>query len=945
MAEVASAYVSLIPTAKGFQSAIAKELGGVGGVGGSAGAALGDSVKGGFGKSLRGLAGVAAAAFGAVQLGGFLKNSINAASSLSAEFEGVNQVFGKSAASVQAFAKSAAYSAGVSETQALQAAKGFGVFASAAGLAGQDAADFSVNLVKAAGDLGSFNDVPIEETLASIKSALQGQGDAMSKYGIIMNDATLRQQALKDGLIATTSEALTPQQKVLAANSLIMGQLGVQTGDFVNYSSTYGNALKTLNAAYEGMVAQVGTALIPAMEKLLPAILPLVDKAMPILMNLVNALVPVILTLADSIGPLFDALTPLFDAFVALMPVIGSLIESLLPPLINIIGALAPIVLALVQAFAPMIEAVMPVFVTLLNSLMPLIEVLGQILVPVVQIVAALVPPFLNLILAMNPITNLILPALVELLKLVVPVLQFLAGVITKYVAPAIQWFADLLGAELKKEMELVTIAMQKLGEWLAPLWNVLKPILDGLAAFAGIKPSSLQKNVTVKTKLTGPDPSDLKLLKLDPSKKIAAPLSAITTGGGGGTGKSKADIKKQISAVIKDARSSIKDARKAYQADVADANKAFVKAQADITKRYDEAVTNAAKKRDADMKKALVDYETNVAKINSDTSKKLADIIQSSMDRLRDAFKSVAEVNVGAIFSSDSVNKKVDGLLESLRTKLTQSRLLIEKSAALAAAGYSQTFIEQVVALGGEVGVQMADSLLKASPDQQREIKDLFGIIETEANHGMDSLAKTLYDKNGLATEELKNGYAQTLADQATALAEQKAQYDQTVLDINAEFRDSLAQAASDRDAAMIEAQASLTESLTSASTKFTDSMTKIAETFKDKVAQFKADAKLMAAEIATTNKMLSGGKVAVVNTGKPMPAMANGGLVTKPTTALIGEAGPELVIPLDKFQSIVDAQGSGKTLNYFAAPNQSVDSEQALFEAMRRSKVVTAW
>jgi hypothetical protein len=75
-------------------------------------------------------------------------------------------------------------------------------------------------------------------------------------------------------------------------------------------------------------------------------------------------------------------------------------------------------------------------------------------------------------------------------------------------------------------------------------------------------------------------------------------------------------------------------------------------------------------------------------------------------------------------------------------------------------------------------------------------------------------------------------------------------------------------------------------------------------------------------------------------------IPRLAEGGYVDQPTTALIGEAGPEVVVPLDRFESMVGLDGgAGKTVNYYAAPNNSIDSEQALFQAMRRAKVVAAW
>jgi phage-related protein len=48
-------------------------------------------------------------------------------------------------------------------------------------------------------------------------------------------------------------------------------------------------------------------------------------------------------------------------------------------------------------------------------------------------------------------------------------------------------------------------------------------------------------------------------------------------------------------------------------------------------------------------------------------------------------------------------------------------------------------------------------------------------------------------------------------------------------------------------------------------------------------------------------------------------IPALAKGGIVTSPTLALIGEAGPEAVVPLGK----MDGMGSGKTVNlHFYGP-----------------------
>jgi hypothetical protein len=75
-------------------------------------------------------------------------------------------------------------------------------------------------------------------------------------------------------------------------------------------------------------------------------------------------------------------------------------------------------------------------------------------------------------------------------------------------------------------------------------------------------------------------------------------------------------------------------------------------------------------------------------------------------------------------------------------------------------------------------------------------------------------------------------------------------------------------------------------------------------------------------------------------------IPQLADGGFVNSPTTALIGEAGPEVVMPLNRFEQLMGIDGSkGQTINYYAAPNQSLDAEQALLQAVKRARVITGW
>jgi hypothetical protein len=212
------------------------------------------------------VAGVAIAA-GTTLLG----KAVKSASAFEAEFEGVNQVFGSAAKSVQAFAEQAAQSAGLSATEALQASKTFGLFATGAGLGVQEAAKFSTTMVQLAGDLGSFNDVDTPEALAAIQSGLMGQSEPLRKFGVFLDDARLRQEALNMGIYDGTG-SLSTNQKMMASYSAILAQTTVQQGDFVKYQETLGNQLKTIGTEFDNLTKDIGLMLIPAITEALPQI-------------------------------------------------------------------------------------------------------------------------------------------------------------------------------------------------------------------------------------------------------------------------------------------------------------------------------------------------------------------------------------------------------------------------------------------------------------------------------------------------------------------------------------------------------------------------------------------------------------------------------------------------------------------------------------------------
>jgi hypothetical protein len=64
----------------------------------------------------------------------------------------------------------------------------------------------------------------------------------------------------------------------------------------------------------------------------------------------------------------------------------------------------------------------------------------------------------------------------------------------------------------------------------------------------------------------------------------------------------------------------------------------------------------------------------------------------------------------------------------------------------------------------------------------------------------------------------------------------------------------------------------------------------------------------------------------------GMNIPKMATGGIVTSPTLALIGEAGPEAVIPLGKGGGM-----GGVTINISGGLGTSTDIANAVYDNLR--------
>jgi hypothetical protein len=244
-----------------------------------------DKLRGGLKKAALAFAALGAAAgAAAIKIG---KDAIEAASDFSEELSKSNVILGDAAKDVQKFAATAAKSLGQSKTEALKAAGNFAIFGKSAGLSGKALGKFSTDFTSLASDLASFNNTSPEDAVQALGAALRGESEPIRRYGVLLNEATLKQRALELGIIDNIKNALTPQQKVLAAQAEIFAQTSDAQGDFARTSDGLANQQRILKASLEDVKIALGEQLLPTAVKVGKFIL---ETLVPALQGLVRGL-------------------------------------------------------------------------------------------------------------------------------------------------------------------------------------------------------------------------------------------------------------------------------------------------------------------------------------------------------------------------------------------------------------------------------------------------------------------------------------------------------------------------------------------------------------------------------------------------------------------------------------------------------------------------------
>jgi hypothetical protein len=128
------------------------------------------------------------------------------------------------------------------------------------GLARDKAADLSGEFAKAAVDLASFNNVPVDVALQKITSGLAGQSEPLRQWGILVNEGALKQMALERGMELVNGR-ITSQQRATLVLAQIHKQGADAMGDMQRTQESVANQTKILQASWEDLQLAVGNFL------------------------------------------------------------------------------------------------------------------------------------------------------------------------------------------------------------------------------------------------------------------------------------------------------------------------------------------------------------------------------------------------------------------------------------------------------------------------------------------------------------------------------------------------------------------------------------------------------------------------------------------------------------------------------------------------------------
>jgi len=250
--------------------------------------------------------------------------------------------------------------------------------------------------------------------------------------------------------------------------------------------------------------------------------------------------------------------------------------------------------------------------------------------------------------------------------------------------------------------------------------------------------------------------------------------------------------------------------------------------------------------------------------------------VLTDAKQKFRDYSSSVTGSITGVIDFSSAASNETGSFLQNLIAQATKAQDFGTKVRSLLSMGLSETAIGQVLAAGADVGTKIADEIIAGGATVVDQVNTLITATQSVAEELGQSAATQFYQAGITAGQALVDGVRAAIAAAGFSIG---------------------------ADGNIINPLAD-------------EAASAVAGTPSTKTKSKSSGAKTPVR--TSTNQ-------GVLNKIARIPMMAAGGVVTRPTLAMIGEAGPEAVVPLSGRNS-----GMGTTINLTVNAGMGADGNQ---------------
>ena len=194
------------------------------------------------------------------------KFAIESASKMDELANVTRQVFESSTKEIEQWAKTIDKEVGRSIYQMQNFASVYGSMFKGAGFDTSFFKQISKDLATFTADFSSFFNVTDDEAFTAIKGALTGETEALKRYGLILNDTTMAEYALSQGIKEKWQNLDTATKMQLRYNKLMEMTTYIQ-GDASRTIDGYANSLKKAEGLIDNIATAMGQKLLPFATK------------------------------------------------------------------------------------------------------------------------------------------------------------------------------------------------------------------------------------------------------------------------------------------------------------------------------------------------------------------------------------------------------------------------------------------------------------------------------------------------------------------------------------------------------------------------------------------------------------------------------------------------------------------------------------------------------